>query len=158
MKQSPQRFLGSHITFKQKTSDAFDLIAYELDTKLNRINNTLVRNEYKLAIYTRYLQPSIRFLLTVHTLGKSHLDTLDIAADKFVKKWLGIPSRGANMAFVHAPQCLNIPRISDVYWQSHALAHSRTRLKGDPIVNHALDGLCQSRITMGKQAVNRSNL
>ena len=111
VKQSPQRFLGSHITFKQKTSDAFDLIAYELDTKLNRINNTLVRNEYKLAIYTRYLQPSIRFLLTVHILGKSHLDTLDIAADKFVKKWLGIPSRGANMAFVHAPSASIYPEF-----------------------------------------------
>ena len=48
-------------------------------------------------------------------------------------------SRGANMAIVHIPQGLNIPRLSDIYWQSQTLAYSRSRAKADCVVNQAID-------------------
>ena len=46
----------------------------KLSTKLENIDNTMVRAEYKVAIYTRYALPSLRYHLTVHTLHKTHLD------------------------------------------------------------------------------------
>ena len=60
----------------------------KLSTKLENIDDTKVRAEYKVAIYTRYALPSRRYHLTVHTLHKTHLDKLDLLAKKFLKKWL----------------------------------------------------------------------
>ena len=77
--------------------------------------------------------------MSVHTLNKSHLDVLDTMTDGYLKKWLGIPSRGANIAPVHLPQGMAIPRFSDVYWKANCSAYSRSRLAGDKLVNQALD-------------------
>ena len=125
--------------FCAKTSEVFNFIKDDVNTKLQRIDALLIRPENKLSIYSRYLLPSIRFMLTVHTLQKSHLDSMDTLTDGYVKKWLGIPSRGANIALVHIPQGLDIPRLSDLYWKSQCSAYSRSRLLSDDTVNHALD-------------------
>ena len=70
---------------------------------------------------------------------KTQLDALDTMTDGYLKKWLGIPSRGANIAPVHLPQGMAIPRFSDVYWKANCSAYSRSRLFGDDLVKHALD-------------------
>ena len=139
LKDKPHKFLGSHSCFSGKTTEVFEFVQGEILLKLNRIDELLIRQEYKVAIYSRYFLNSIRFLLTVHTLNKTHLDKLDIMTGKYLKKWMGIPSRGANMAIVHIPQGLNIPRLSDIYWQSQTLAYSRSRAKADCVVNQAID-------------------
>ena len=139
LNEGHHKFLGSQIFFSGKTSEVFNFIKDDVNTKLQRIDALLIRPEYKLSIYSRYLLPSIRFMLTVHTLQKSHLDSLDTLTDGYVKKWLGIPSRGANIALVHIPQGLDIPRLSDLYWKSQCSAYSRSRLLADDTVNHALD-------------------
>ena len=88
LKDHPHKFLGSQICFSGKSSETYDFIRKEISLKLQNIDNCSVRPEYKLCIYSRYLLPSIRFLLTVHTLQKSHLDALDAFTDKYVKSWL----------------------------------------------------------------------
>ena len=100
---------------------------------------TLIRKEYKIPIYTRYALPSLRYLFSVHTISKTNLKSLDGLSEKYLKKWFGIPSRGANSAILHIPIGLNIPRPSDLYWNSHQLSYSRTRKIGDSLVNKALD-------------------
>ena len=40
---------------------------------------------------------------------------------------------------LHSSKTLNIPSISQLYNESHALCHTSTRLKGDQIVNDVLD-------------------
>ena len=122
-----------------KSTDTFDSVKNEISLKIKNIDQLLVRPEYKVAVYVRYLLPALRFMMTVHTLHKTHLDLLDTMTDGYVKKWLGIPSRGANIALVHLPQGLAIPRLSDVYWKANCSAYSRSRLLGDEVVNHALD-------------------
>ena len=139
IKDKPHKFLGSQICYSGKTAEVFDHVHAEILLKLKRIDELLIRPEYKAAIYSRYLLNSIRFLLTVHTLNKTHLDKLDVLTGKYLKNWLGIPSRGANLAIVHLPQGLNIPRLSDIYRQSQTLAYSRSRAKADHVVNHAID-------------------
>ena len=64
---------------------------------------------------------------------------LDIILDKYIKIWLGKPLRGAHLAVVHNPDGLNIPSISDLYRTCHCLAYSRYSVKGDDVVNQALD-------------------
>ena len=64
--------------------------------------------------------------------------------DKYVKRWLGIPSRGANTAIVHIPQGLNIPRLSDMYWKAQSLAYTRSKLVANDTVKNAL-GSCLER-------------
>ena len=48
-----------------------------------------------MAIYVRYALPSLRCHLTVHNLHKIHMEELDLIAQSYIKKWLGIPARGA---------------------------------------------------------------
>ena len=77
--------------------------------------------------------------MCVHTLSKTHIEALDTMTDGYVKNWLGIPSRGANIALAHLPQGMAIPRFSDMYWKANCSAYSRSRCLGDELVNHALD-------------------
>ena len=143
VKEDPHQFLGSHICFSGKSSDTYDFVKHELESKLKRLDEALIRPEYKVCVYVRYLLPSVRFLLTVHTLHKTHLESLDTLTDRYVKKWLGVPSRGANIALIHLPQGLDIPRLSDIYWKAHCLSYTRSRLLADEVVSVALDSRLQ---------------
>ena len=105
---------------------------------MENIEKTLIRPEYKLKIYWKYLLPSIRFILTIHDLKKCHLEKLDSLCEPYIKSWLCIPKLGANTAFVHDKHGLNISTITDLYMECHTLAHSRTRTIGHVMVNHAL--------------------
>ena len=79
-----------------------------------------------------------RFLLTVHTLTKTQLQTLDTLTDKAIKRWVGLP-RSATNAIIHMPQALDIKSISQLYTEMHTVSHVRTRLQGDSTVNAAID-------------------
>ncbi len=41
-----------------------------MTTKLDSVNYSKVRDEYKLKVYTDYLLPSVRFVLTVPTITR----------------------------------------------------------------------------------------
>ena len=135
----PLKFLGSHITFSMKTAEVYELIREQIVTTLNSIDKVNIRNEYKMRILTLYALPSLKYMLTVHDLHKTHLGLLDTLLDRYIKKWLGIPRQGANIAVVHAPGGLDIPTISEIYRSCHCLAYSRSKIKGDQRVLHALD-------------------
>ena len=115
------------------------MINDKFDNGLKNIDHSPVRDEFKIAIFGRYFMPSMRFCLTVHELTKSNLALLDRRTDIHLKKWLGVPKHGANIALVHMHNGLNIPRVSDIYHTSHCLAYSRTRVMGDSTTNRALD-------------------
>ena len=138
LEKDSHKFLGSTITFSGKTNETFELIRDYLSTRLSRIDNMLIRNEYKLKIYTKYLLPSSRFLLTVHDLCKSHLDKLDELCHRYLKKWAGL-SRSATPHILHLEEFTAIKSIRELYYESHCSAYISTRTKGDIIVNHALD-------------------
>ena len=89
-------------------------------------------------MYTKYFLPIIRFLLTVHDITVSDLKKLDAMTHLFMKKWAGIPPSATNLIF-HMQQGLEIPSISQLYTEAHCVKHTAMRLKGDPIVNAAMD-------------------
>ena len=94
---------GCIMTFGNTAHDHLVFLKEKLTTKLENLDKTLVRTEFKMAIYTRYALPALRYHLTVHTVHKCHLEELDMVAQRYLKKWLGIPSRGCT---VH--QCWDI--------------------------------------------------
>ena len=136
--EEEQKFLGRVIFYSGKSSDTFEYLREVLSTKLANIDKCLVRNEYKLWIYSKYFLPSIRFLLTVHDVTSTHLTLLDRLTHKFMKKWAGLP-RCATNAIFHTRNSLDIPSISSLYDEAHCVSHAATRLKGDPAVSHVLD-------------------
>ncbi|XP_071491341.1 uncharacterized protein [Diadema antillarum] len=119
-----------HLTFFD-LADAFGSVSHELIShSLHRFHVPTNLSVYIDNLYGR---------LQVHTLQKTHLDKLDVMTDKYLKKWLGVPARGANIAIVHLPHGLNIPSLSDIYRQSQSLAFTRSRVKADSVVNQAID-------------------
>ena len=67
-----QKFLGRVIFFSGKSSECFDLLKENLLRRLENLENTAIRPEFKLEIYQIYILPSIRFLLTVHDVPLSY--------------------------------------------------------------------------------------
>ena len=136
--EEEQKFLGRVIFYTGKSSET---IAYLRDIFIERLDNiekTLIRPEYKLWIYSRYFLPAIRFLLTVHDVTATDLSSLDRLTHKYLKKWAGLPRCATNAVF-HLRNGLNIPSISSLYDEAHCLSHATTRMKGDPAVNYILD-------------------
>ena len=70
---SPEKFLGSKITFKGKPKEAFGFVKSGIIDCLENIDKTLISNDHKLEIYVKYLLPAVRFKLTVHEFSMSDL-------------------------------------------------------------------------------------
>ena len=98
----------------------------------------MVRSEYKLWIYATYFLPPKRFLLTVHTVTKSHLTILDTLTDKAIKRWAGVPP-SATHVMIHMKEGLDIKSIYQLYTEAYTISHVRTRTQGDSIVSNAIN-------------------
>ena len=131
VKDSPEMFLGSYIAFKGTSEGAFEYIRDKVNRMLLNVESSSIRPEYKLKIYEKYVLSSLRFILTVHDLTKTQLSKLDALGTKFFKKWLEMPSRGATSAIIHSPVGLNIPLLSSIYQESHALRIAHGLLRSD---------------------------
>ena len=86
VQNNPIKFLGSHITFRMKTSETYDFIRDKVDSTLTNIDSVNIKNEYKLRILNDYALSSMRYMLTVHDLHATHLGQLDTLLDKYIKK------------------------------------------------------------------------
>ena len=91
MEDDPHKFLGSSITKSNPPADHFSFFKEKLEFKLKNFNETRVRGEYKTAVYSRYILPSLQFHFSVHNINKTHLDIFDHLARKFLKSWLDFP-------------------------------------------------------------------
>ena len=67
------------------------------------------------------------------------MDKLDNLAKKLLKKWLGIQTHGVTDASIFHPYMLGVKMPSHLYKEAHAGTFAAIRLKGDKIVNFALD-------------------
>ena len=138
LKDIPEKFLGSLITFKGKTKDTFDYVKSKLCSIIKNVDASMIRDEFKLRVYVNYAAPSLRFMLTVHELCDTQLELLDHIHTNAIKKWLGLAIHGATPAFIHSLEGLALPRLSDIYLESHTLAYARCMVKADSRVTHAL--------------------
>ncbi len=135
---SPHKFLGSTITFSGKQSETYKVIYDHISSRLKHIDSLEIRNEYKLKIYKDYLLPATRFILTVHELSKTNLTRLDTYVNQQLKKWCGLP-RCATPTVLHLDQFYAIKSIPELYEECHSIAFTSTKVKGDSLVNHAME-------------------
>ena len=133
------KFLGSEVTGDNSESAMFSIMKTKLETKLENINKSTLRGEYKLKIYSQYALSSMRYFMSVHHINKTHMDNLDSLARKYLKLWLRIPKNGVTDASIFHPYMLNVKTPSQLYKEAHASTYAMIRIKGDNIVNHALD-------------------
>ena len=126
------------MTFNNTAQDHLGFLKQKLSSKLENLDKTLVRAEYKMAIYTRYALPALRYHLTVHTVHKCHLEELDMLAQRFLKKWLGIPSRGCTSAGIFSPLLFGVKPVSQVYLEGHVSAFISSKMMADEDTKEAL--------------------
>ena len=91
-----------------------------------------------MAVFNRYLMPSMRYHLTVHSVHKTHLEQLDQLARKFLKEWLGIPPRGCTSLGIFSPSLLGTKLVSQVYLENHVSAYVNSTLMADFDTQEAL--------------------
>jgi len=73
----------------------------------------------------------------VHDLTDTQLQKLDAIHTKAIKSWLKVQASATN-AILYNTVGLNYKTISDLYLEAHTLAYSRSALKADDKVKHAL--------------------
>ena len=111
---SYHKFLGGIYTFACSPSAVASVVKRKIQSQLENIDKLLVRNEYKVRIYSEYFLGSLRFLFSVHDLHKRQINELEALSYSYLKKWLGLP-RGASWALVHDSHGLNIKSMSHMY-------------------------------------------
>ena len=86
-----------------------------------------------------YLLPSLRYHFSVHNVTQTHLNQLDMTANRFLKKWVGIPSRGCTNLSIFHPFIMNIKTPSQLYLEGHAGNYLNCKLKADSVVQLAIE-------------------
>ena len=132
------KFLGGIYTFDFSTASVAAVIKERVGDQLKRIDDLLVRSEYKVRIYAEYLLGSLRFLLSVHDLNKGQIKALDDLSHSYLKRWLGLP-QCASWAIVHDAHGLAIKSFDHLYKECRSLTLSNIRFFSDGRVRHALD-------------------
>ena len=106
---------------------------------INVTEKAMVPGEFKLAVYERYILPSVRYFLTVHNLLKPDLDVLDSITRSHIKLWLGIPKFGATALTITHPSGLNVRMPSQAYTEAQVLSLITMFLDTkDPVVIEAI--------------------
>ena len=138
LEEQPHKFLGSTITFCNKQSEIYQIVLEHFETRLKRIDNLLIRNEYKIKMYIDYLLPASKFILTVHNLTSTSLNKLDSVVTRYLKNWIGLPHSGTP-AVIHAPQIFSVKSIKQLYQECQSNAYISSKMKADIKVINALD-------------------
>ena len=92
-KQSGKRFMNSFLE------------------KLDSLDRTPIRGEYKLWILRRFLIPSFHFVLSVDVMPESSIKNVQSQCTKKIKGWLGL-TRGVTNAVMHHPNVIGIATIA----------------------------------------------
>ena len=133
------KFLGSEVPEDNSPHAMFVKIHSKLETKLDNINKCTLRGEYKANIYARYALPSIRYYMSVHNIHNTHQEQLDSLARKYLKLWFKIQKHGVSDVSIFHPYMLAMKAPSQLYKEAHVGVYTMIRMKGDELVNHALD-------------------
>ncbi len=143
VKEKPEKFLGSYITYLGKTADAYGIIVSKLEDMLENIDCINIRNEYKTRIYVQYGLPSLRYVLSVHSLTDTQLKELDNIQTRKLNNWLKIPKHGSNRLGLYCDKGLGFKLISELYFECRTMSLASSLVRADNRVQVALDSKLQ---------------
>ncbi len=143
VKDKPEKFLGSYITFLGKTSETYDIIKSKLSDLLENVDSVNIRGEYKTRIYSQYGLPSLRYILSVHSLTDTQLKELDNIQTRTLNQWLKIPKHGANRSGLYCDKGLGLKLVSEMYFECRTMCLASSLVRADPKVKAALDSKIQ---------------
>ena len=153
LQDDSHKYLGQTLTFKNTAKDHLEFLSSILELKLKNLDSVSVRSEYKISTYDRYLLPSLRYHLSIHTVHRTHLDQLDMMANRYLKKWAGIPTHGCTNLSLFHPYLLGLKTPSQLYMEGHAGNFLICKAKADSRVNFALE----SQLSRESQWVRKSS-
>ena len=88
------KFLGGIYTFHYSASSVATVIKEKMSDQLKNLDLTLIRNEYKVRVYSEYFLGACRFILSIHDLTRSQIADLESLTHSYLKRWLGLPRGG----------------------------------------------------------------
>ncbi len=143
VKDKPEKFLGSYITFFGKTSEVFEIIKSKLCDMMDNIDSVNIRGEFKTRVYTQYGQPSLRYILSVHSLTDTQLKELDNIQTRTLNQWLKIPKHGANRSGLYCGKGLGFKLVSELYFECRTMCLASSLVRADHRVQVALESKLQ---------------
>ena len=110
----------------------------KLKTGVENIDSLLIRNEYKVRVYSEYFLGANRFIFSIHDLNLSQLRRMEELTHRYLKRWFGMPQSGS-WAMVHDRHGMAVKSVTHFYKEARSLSLANVRLFGDVRVRHALD-------------------
>ena len=80
------KFLGGIYTFSFSAASVATVIKDRMGDQLKNLDSSLVRNEYKVRVYSEYLLGSWRFMLSIHDLSKCQIADLESLTHSYLKR------------------------------------------------------------------------
>ena len=77
------KFLGGIYTFQFSGASIASIIKERVRDQLKNLDSALVRNKYKVRIFSDYLLGACRFMLSIHDLTKTQITDLDNLAHSY---------------------------------------------------------------------------
>ena len=135
--ETSHTFLGAHYTFASSGCAVADIVYDKLKTGVENIDSLLIRNEYKVRVYSEYFLGANRFIFSIHDLNLSQLRRMEELTHRYLKRWLGMPQSGS-WAMVHDRHGMAVKSVTPLYKEARSLSLVNVRLFGDVRVCHAL--------------------
>ncbi len=151
VKEKPEKFLGSYIHFLGKTSETYELIKTKLCDMLDNIDSVNIRNEYKTRVYVQYGLPSLRYILSVHSLTDTQLKDLDNIQTRILNQWLNIPKHGANRSGLYCEKGLGLKLVSELYFECRTMCLASSLVRADQRVQVALNSKLQREASWSRK-------
>ena len=130
-------FLGHRIFVEKTASSTYESVKATIAVKLENIDKSKIRQEYKVKIFKEYLLPSLRFLLITHDISATNLKHLDALETKYLKKWTGL-AHSANTVVLRSKHFLDIKSFSDLNEEARAINTFNLRSTADRQVQYAI--------------------
>ena len=152
LEDDPTQVLGFSLTHHNTLADHPKFLQTKLESKLSYLDKAEMQGEYKVAIYTRYALPPLRFQLSIHNIHKTHLALLDATARRYIKQWLDFPSRGHSDISLFHPGIIGLKHPSKLYLEGHLGAHIQSSILGGPDTQETI----KNRLACEWQWTNKS--
>ena len=136
--ETSHKFLGAQYTFASSGRAVADIVHNKLKAGLENIHSLLIRDEYKVRLYSEYFLSANRFILSIHDVNLSQLRQMEDLTHRYLKGWLGMPQSGS-WVMVHDRHGMAVKSISHLYREARTLVLADVRIFGDSRVRHALD-------------------